>query len=243
MNQDPVIVPVGDRALLVEFGDSIDPDINKRVHDLTASIDTADVPGVVELIPTYRSLLISYDPMTTTPEALQTAVSDYLSPDPQIVARSPRIVHIPTLYGGEHGPDIDFVSQNSGLSNDVIVDIHSSVDYLVYGMGFSPGFPYLGGLDDRLITPRLKSPRTHVAAGSVAIAETQTGVYPVASPGGWRLIGRTPIRLFDPDVNPPAVIHAGDRVRFVPMSGPDEYERILNQVRDGSFSVTIEGGP
>ncbi len=241
MNENPVILPVGDKALLIEFGDSIDPAINRRVHDLAASIESADVAGVVELIPTYRSLLISYDPMTTSPDLLSAAVTDSLASGSEKLSAPRRTVHVPTLYGSEYGPDIEFVARNAGLSNKQVVDIHSGVDYLVYGMGFSPGFPYLGGLDDRLAAPRLDSPRTEVAAGSVGIAESQTGVYPVASPGGWRLIGRTPIRLFDPDIDPPSVIQAGDHVRFVPLSGPDEFERIGRQVKDGTFSVTIDG--
>ncbi|MAF54064.1 MAG: 5-oxoprolinase subunit PxpB [SAR202 cluster bacterium] len=240
MNGNPTIMPVGDKALLIEFGDSIDPAINRRVHDLAASIEAADVPGVLEMIPTYRSLLISYDPMTTSPGVLGEAVMDRQEPDSGIIAQPTKVVHIPTLYAGEYGPDIEFVARNSGLSQDEVIDIHSGADYLVYMMGFSSGFPYLGGLDERLTTPRLDSPRTEVPAGSVGIAETQTGVYPLASPAGWRLIGRTPVRLFDPDLDPPAVIHAGDHVRFVPLSGPDEFQRIERQVQDRAYTVTIE---
>ena len=236
--RQPVFLPSGDRAIVVEFGPEIDPEINALVHRATAAIERADLDGVIELVPTYRSLVVHYNPSLTHPDDLKNAI---LSLDLNEVAESggQRIVEIPALYGGEYGPDIGFVAENAGMSESEVIAIHSGADYLVYAMGFSPGFPYLGGLDPRLNTPRLTTPRTLIPGGSVGIAETQTGAYPVASPGGWQLIGRTPLKLFEPESDPPAIINAGDRVRFVPLADEDAYMEIKRQVQDGSYSVAI----
>ncbi len=222
--------------MVIEFGSEIDPEINALVHRATAAIERAELDGVIELVPTYRSLMVHYDPSLVHPDALQNTI---LSLDMNEMAESggQRIVEIPTLYGGDFGPDIGFVAENAGMSESEVITIHSSADYLVYAMGFSPGFPYLGGLDPRLNTPRLTTPRTLIPGGSVGIAETQTGAYPVASPGGWQLIGRTPLKLFEPESDPPAIINAGDRVRFVPLANEDAFLEIENQVQDGSYSV------
>ena len=222
---------------MVEFGSVIDPDINALVHRTAAAIDVSDdIEGVLEMVPTYRSLLVYYDPLQVSLPELQDRISG-LAIDDGDTKDEYRIVEIPTLYGGEHGPDLEFVAQNASMTESEVIALHSGTDYLVYTMGFSPGFPYLGGLDTRLHTPRLPSPRTLIPAGSVGIAETQTGVYPVASPGGWRLIGRSPLRLFDPYASPPTVINAGDRVRFVSLEDAAAYDEIDRQVQDGTYST------
>ena len=227
--EDALFLPAGDQAVVVEFGSEIDPAINALVHGTARAIADAqergDLYGVTETVPTYRSLLVYYDPMLTTLDALESDIRA-LDAGADSSSGESRIVELPTLYGGEHGPDLAFVAENAGLSEEEVIAIHSGTDYPVYTMGFSPGFPYLGGLDDRLHTPRLESPRTLIPAGSVGIAESQTGIYPVASPGGWRLIGRSPLRLFDPNAYPPTVIDAGDKVRFVPLEDEDAYERV-----------------
>jgi KipI family sensor histidine kinase inhibitor len=233
---EPLFLPAGDQSIVVEFGDTIDPDINALVHRTAAAIRDAHVDGVMEMVPTYRSLLLYYDPLQTTPDDLEQTIRGLDVADGDSTVRH-RLVEIPTLYGGEYGPDLGFVAQNAGMTESQVVETHSGTDYLVYTMGFSPGFPYLGGLDQQLATPRLRSPRTLIPAGSVGIAESQTGVYPVASPGGWRLIGRTPLRLFDPGASPPTVIDTGDHVRFVPIGDEAEYHAIDRRVRDGSFAV------
>ena len=227
--------------MVVEFGAEIDPDLNSLVHRTTAAIERAQLDGVIELVPTYRSLMLHYDPSLTRPDTLQQAILS-LDVDDSGEATDQRIVEIPALYGGEYGPDIGFVAENAGMSESEVIEIHSGTDYLVYAMGFSPGFPYLGGLDPRLNTPRLTTPRTLIPGGSVGIAETQTGAYPVASPGGWQLIGRTPLRLFDPDSDPPAVINAGDRVRFVPLPDEDAYAEVERQVQDGGYTAVTRRG-
>ena len=234
-------LPAGDQAVVVQFGSVIDPDINALVHRTATAIDAAGIDGVLEMVPTYRSLLVYYDPLQVTLPMLQEEISG-LAIVEEASRDEYRIVEIPTLYGGEHGPDLEFVAQNASMSEAEVIALHSGTDYLVYTMGFSPGFPYLGGLNTKLHTPRLQSPRTLIPAGSVGIAETQTGVYPVASPGGWRLIGRSPLRLFDPFASPPTVINAGDRVRFVPLEGAAAYDDIDQKVKEGSYSTVTRSG-
>lgn len=219
---------------MVEFGSEIDPEINALVHGTAAAIETSDIEGVLEMVPTYRSLLIYYDPLQVSLPQLQEQISGMAIGEGE-TEHEYRIVEIPTLYGGEHGPDLEFVAENAGMTESEVIALHSGTDYLVYTMGFSPGFPYLGGLDQKLHTPRLQSPRTLIPAGSVGIAESQTGLYPVASPGGWRLIGRSPLRLFDPYASPPTVINAGDRVRFVALEDAAAYDEIDRQVQDGTY--------
>ena len=240
MQESPALLPCGDQALIVEFGDAIDPAINRRVHDLAHAIESAGVTGVYDLVPTYRSLLVYYNPVRTSWPELEDSLRSLLSDTGDRITSTPRVVLLPTLYGGEHGPDLDFVAENAGMTPDEAVELHAGTDYLVYMMGFSPGFPYLGGLDERLATPRLESPRLEIPAGSVGIAESQTGVYPVASPGGWQLIGRTPLRLFDETAEQPALLRAGDYIRFVPMESEASYLEVLESVEAGEYDVQTE---
>ena len=241
MYDSPRFLPAGDKTLVVELGDTIDPEINRRVHILTRAVERAAVPGVFDLVPTYRSLLVYYDPLTVSPSELQTRIVEAEQSLDERAARKARVVHVPTLYGGDYGPDIEFVAQNAGLSNEAVVDIHSSTDYLVYMMGFTPGFPYLGGMAEKLTTPRLETPRIEIPAGSVGIAENQTGVYPVASPGGWQLIGRTPLSLFDPLNDQPSLLDAGDYVRFTPIATEEEYVAIQCKVENREYQPVAEG--
>ena len=240
MYEKPLFLPSGDQAVVVELGDDISPETNRRVRDLTAAVDRAAVAGVYDLMPTYRSLLIYYDPLTISYSSLKEKLEDIEENVDEAALDSPQVVRIPTLYGGEFGPDLEFVAQNAGISTDEVVDIHSGADYLIYMMGFSPGFPYLGGLSEKLHTPRLQTPRTEIPAGSVGIAESQTGVYPVASPGGWRLIGRTPVKMFDQNNEPPSLLSAGDYIRFVPLAGEDKYLEIQRGVESGEYKVSRE---
>ena len=237
---EPRFLPAGDAAIVVELGDAISPAINRRVRSLSLALENGSVPGVFDFLPTYRSVLVYYDPLSASPDAVQSQIARLLqSPDAEAAA-NPRVALIPTLYGGDMGPDIAFVASHAGISEQEVIAIHSATDYLIYMMGFSPGFAYLGGLDQRLTTPRLESPRTEIPAGAVGIAESQTGVYPVASPGGWQLIGRTPLRLFDPARNPPALLSAGDYVRFTPLADRAEYDALLRQVEAGDYQITQE---
>ena len=240
MYDEPLFLAAGDGALVVELGDSIDPETNRKVHNLLRSVERRSVPGVIDLVPTYRSLLVEFDPIETPLEELKSILDQCSNNLDELDEDKRRVVHIPTLYSGEYAPDLPFVAEHAGLTIDEVVSIHSGTDYLVYMMGFTPGFAYLGGLSEKVATPRLETPRTVTPGGSVGIAESQTGVYPVASPGGWRLIGRTPVRLFDPQREPPAVLAAGDYVRFVPLSGEAEYLRILDRVKTANYECTVE---
>ena len=231
------ISPAGDRAVTVEVGEGIAVEVNRRVRALGLAVQQAGAPGVEEVVPAYRSLLVYYDPARLSFAALEAHLRDMEERLAETPAQAPRVVELPTVYGGEDGPDLDFVAEHAGISAQEVVDVHSSADYLVYMMGFTPGFTYLGGLSERIITPRLETPRTKIPAGSVGIAEAQTGVYPMESPGGWRLIGRTPVPLFDPHREPPVLVEPGEYVRFVPIS-PEDVRQIEEQVRAGTFQAT-----
>ncbi len=219
----PRLVPAGDSAILIELGSEIDPDINTQVFALADSVEAAEIAAVVELIPTYRSLLVSYDPTISKYDEMRDRLDSFVTELEAIVeaAGESRIVELPVVYGGEDGPDLESVAEHADLSVQEVIDIHSGVDYRVYMIGFAPGFPYLGGLDQRIATPRLKTPRISVPAGSVGIAESQTGVYPNASPGGWQLIGRTASVLFDVTKSSPSLITPGSKVRFFPVQSHD----------------------
>lgn len=240
MYDEPQFFPAGDLALVVELGNAISPEINRKVRSLTDALEEGSIPGVFDFLPTYRSVLVYYDPLMVTSVEVRDSILQLLESAETADTETRHIVHIPTLYGGDMGPDIAFVAERNGIDEQEVVRIHSGADYLVYMMGFSPGFAYLGGLDERLATPRLQSPRTEIPAGAVGIAETQTGVYPMASPGGWQLIGRTPLKLFDPGRERPVLLSAGDYVRFVPMDSRQEYDDVLFQVESGEYQVTEE---
>jgi KipI family sensor histidine kinase inhibitor len=206
----------GERCLIVELGDRIDLLVNRRVRALGLAVEQAGLVGVVEAVPTYRSLAIYYDPLRTERLALQRGVEELLdSGQATEGGEQPRTIEIPTRYGGEHGPDLGFVARHAGLSEREVIRLHAEPLYHVYMVGFTAGFAYLGGLPEQLAVPRLPTPRLRVPAGAVGIGGMQTGVYPVESPGGWRIIGRTFVRLFDPVRQPPASILPGDKVRFV----------------------------
>ena len=240
MYEKPLFFPAGDMAIVVELGDAISPQINRKVRSLTDALEQGGIPGVFDFLPTYRSVLVYYDPLQISSSDVQEGIEHLLEITEEEDTGERHIVHLPTLYGGKMGADIEFVAQHTGINEQELIRIHSGTDYLVYMMGFSPGFAYLGGLDGRLATPRLQSPRTEIPAGAVGIAETQTGVYPMASPGGWQLIGRTPLKLFDPARERPVLLSAGDYVRFVPLASRDEYDAILQQVESGEYQATEE---
>jgi len=218
------MLAAGEQGLIVEFGNAIDPGINARVHRLSRALASLGLEGFLEAVPTYRSLLVLFDPLVLPRERLASEVEGILGVP--AVEETPgaggAAVELPVLYGGEYGPDLGFVARHNGLSPEEVIAIHSSSDYLVYMLGFTPGFPYLGGMSSRLAAPRLSSPRGKVPPGSVGIAGGQTGVYPVESPGGWRLIGRTPLRLFDLEAEKAFLLAPGDVVRFRPVD-EEEY--------------------
>ena len=215
----PRFLAASDDALLVRFGTEISVADHRRVRGLAAALERAALPAVRNLHPAYASLLIRFDALRTDGAAIEAAVVELLA-EAEVPA-APRTIEIPVCYGGEFGPDLAAVAEHCRLEPAEVIARHSAAEYLVYFLGFAPGFPYLGGMDAALATPRLPAPRTRVPAGSVAIGGAQTGVYPVATPGGWHLIGRTPVRLFDAGRREPALVRIGDQVRFVPVDAAE----------------------
>lgn len=229
----PRMLPVGDMALVVEFGERIDPEIHARVLALAHALEQAPFPGLRETVPTYRSLLVYYDPRRLSWDEARREISAALARSAEIPQPEPEEWEIPVVYGGDFGPDIGFVAAHNGLSEADVVRLHTERTYTVYMLGFAPGFVYLGGLPEALAAPRLPTPRPSVPAGSVGIAGLQTGIYGLSTPGGWRLIGRTPVPMLDLRREPPTPLRPGDRVRFVPISGEEFANRQRN---DGAGS-------
>lgn len=215
MTFKPNIVPLGDSALLVQLGDEIDFTINQCVHTLAALIHTFPLAGVIETVPAYATLLVHYDPLVLTEAEIRKWIREKLDLMRDANARKLRQFEVPVQYGGEYGVDLKSIADYHHLSVDDVIRIHSEKTYTIFMMGFTPGFPYMGKLDDAIVTPRLETPRTRVPAGTVAIAGSQTGIYPIDSPGGWRLIGHTSLRLFEPELESPFLFSPGDEVRFV----------------------------
>lgn len=212
-------MPLGDAALLLAFEPAIDLRINRRVHAVATDLASRGLPGVLDIVPAYASCAVHFDPLRTDRGALSAAVDEAVSrsADAGETPAPTSPVEIPVCYGGAFGPDLPIVTAHAGCSEDDVIRLHAGREYRVFMIGFLPGFPYLGPLDDRIVLPRRESPRSRVPAGSVAIAGRQTGIYPVDAPGGWHIIGRTPLTLFDPSSSPPARFAPGDAVRFVPV--------------------------
>ena len=213
-------LPAGDMALNVDFGSEISEPVNNQVQSLMQALDDACIPGIIEAVPTFRSVLIHYDQLQIGYDTLCEKVTALTKGGVRGGASLKRIFEIPVCYGARFG-----------------VDLH----YRIYMLGFLPGFPYLGGMDPRIAMPRLSNPRTKIPEGSVGIGGSQTGIYPMQSPGGWRLLGATPIKLYDPDREKPILYEAGDYIRFVPISLDDYYD-IHRMAEDGRYTcrVTLE---
>ena len=225
----------GDRGMVVELGSQVDVAVNNQVRALALTLAAAEIPGLLEVVPTYRSLGVQYDPARLSAQALQQRVESLLAALDPGQLPSPQVVHLPTCYGGEFGPDLPFVCEHSGLSEADVIRLHSQTPYHVYMIGFTAGFAYLGGLPEMLHTPRFPSPRTKTPRGAVGIGGSQTGAYSAETPGGWRLIGRTPVPLFDPMRNPPTPMQPGDTVRFDPITRA-EYDRLEQGYRNAAGS-------
>ena len=237
-NEQVRYLSFGDRGLVVEFGNEISPQISAKVRGLYLAAKDAAIPGIISMNPTYRSLMVEYDPlvirhteMTTVMKELENKLGTMKLPEPDIFV-------VPTLYGGEFGPDMQTVMDKNGLGEQEVISIHSGTDYLVYMLGFTPGFSYLGGMDKRIETPRLANPRTKIRGGSVGIAGSQTGIYSIDSPGGWQLIGHTPIKIYDPVREKPILHKAGDYIRFQVIDRA-EYDRIAAEVAGNSYQYRI----
>jgi KipI family sensor histidine kinase inhibitor len=222
------LLPAGEAALLVELGDTINPDLNEAVHRLDAAINRAELDGVVETVPTYRSILVSFDPTRTTAPALAAAISALKTAAGETNATKRRRWFVPVCFGGAHGEDLAEVASRAGLSAEAVVDLHCAADYRVYMLGFSPGFAYLGGLPEALHLPRRENPRAVTPAGSFMQGGSQAALSPVAMPSGWHLIGRTPLCLFDPGRSQPFPLAPGDRVRLVAI-GAGDFDRMAGR--------------
>lgn len=226
------IVPAGDSALIVEFEERVDPDVNARAIACARAIRAASHVGVRDIVPTYRAVAVYFDPLRTDVVSLG-ALLEQEAARPAAGAKAAQApIEIPVCYGGTLGPDLAAVAKHARCSEDDVIQIHTSRVYRVYMLGFIPGFAYLGQVDERIALPRHATPRVKVPARSVGIAGRQTGIYPSESPGGWQLIGRTPIAPFDPDRAQPFLMHAGDAVKFVAIA-PAEYARLIADVGAG----------
>lgn len=234
MYKETRYLTAGDKALTVEYGNEISEDISSKIRSMVVALELNKIEGVVEIVPTYRSLMVHYNPLAIGYDNLVKNLKSLEGKLNDISLPEPEIIEIPTLYGGEYGPDIENVAQHNGISIEEVIKIHSSKEYLIYMLGFTPGFPYLGGMDERIATPRLKVPRTKISKGSVGIAGSQTGIYPIDSPGGWQLIGRTPLKLYEPNREVPILLKAGNYIKFVPIS-ESKYKAIGESVDNGTY--------
>ncbi len=235
-------LPLGDSAVCVEFGDRIDPVLNRQVLRLNALVRAAGLPGVIETIPTFRSLMVRYDPLATDSASLVAGIGNLLDGrdgDTKLAT----LWRIPACYSAGHSPDLDAVARATGLSTEEVIRLHSSVRYQVYMVGFVPGYPYMGDLPEPLALPRRADPRVRVPAGSIAIAANMTAIYPLESPGGWHLIGATPVRLFDLRRPRPALLNPGDMVHFEPITAR-EFDAVRAAVASDTHQIpheTIDG--
>lgn len=242
MDSTPVsarFLAAGDTALVVEFGDTVDRSISNRVLALAAAVEALSIPGVVELVPTFRSLMLHYDPVRVTHDDLLAAVSPLLS-GLAAVHQKTRLWTLPVCYGGELGPDLAEVADRTGHSEPAVIDLHTAETYHVYALGFLPGYPYMGDGPEVLSLPRRETPRVKVPMGSVCIALRMAGIYSLESPGGWHLLGRTPVRLFDTRRQDAVLLAPGDKVRFAPIDR-DVFDRLMAEADAGVLALAPTG--
>jgi len=232
----------GDSSVLIVFGDTISAETNQRITSTVQLIRAQRIEGIVDMIPAFVSLLINYNPLVISYDALKARLEKILQVETKASETVKRVFEIPVCYGGAYGPDLKNIAAHAGLTEEEVVKIHTSCDYLIYMLGFLPGFCYLGGLDERIHTPRLETPRLKIPAGSVGIGGKQTGIYPMDSPGGWQLMGKTPVKTYDPERDPAILVQAGEYIRFVEIDEA-EFIRISGLVAKNEYQVTIrEGG-
>ena len=230
----PQIKITGDTSVAVVFGNEISIDINTKIRAFDEALAEEQIDGVYETVPTYCSLTVHYAPEKIRFEELKERLETLLSVAHKAQKLNTIVMEIPVMYGGEYGPDLETVAAHNGMSPEDVIRIHSGAEYLIYMLGFTPGFSYMGGMDESIATPRLKTPRVLIPAGSVGIAGKQTGIYPIDSPGGWQLIGRTPVKLYDAHRDTPILLDAGLHVKFIPIDEA-EYKRIETRIEQGRY--------
>jgi len=228
----------GDTGLRIQFGETISETTNHTIRSFSYLLERTAIPGVVEWIPTYLDISILYDPYMLTYEQLKDKVYDLKDEMKGLYLPPRQIIHIPVYYGGESGPDLEYVASYNGLTTDEVIEIHTSRDYLIYMIGFTPGFPYLGGMSEKIATPRLKNPRSKTPAGSVGIAGVQTGIYSMETPGGWQVIGRTPIKLYDERRDPSVLLQSGHSIRFQHVT-KEEYHCIEKDIQNECYTLEV----
>lgn len=233
------IYPAGDAAVNVTFANRVDPAINRAIRQLQSALEASRLTGITGFVPAFRTLTVLYDPLKLSLPQLKQAIKTAALATHQHSSQTKRIVHIPVAYGKAFGPDLSNVAQHAHLTPKEVVARHCHADYLIYMLGFLPGFVYLGGLDPQIATPRLATPRLKIHAGAVGIAGEQTGIYPIESPGGWQIIGQTPLQLFQPDQQDPFYYHAGDYIHFDPVSD-FEYQQIQKMVNEKNYQIYVE---
>lgn len=236
--KDYWILPCGDAALAVTFGDVISERTGERVRALADALCAEHVTGITELVPAFCSLTVCYDSAAISYPKLCRKIEKAIVRGERAATSIRRIHRIPVCYGGEFGPDLPTVAHHAGMSEQDVISLHCAHDYLIDMLGFLPGFAYLGGLDPRLHTPRLSVPRTEIPAGSVGIGGAQTGIYPLASPGGWQIIGRSPVRPYDPERAQPILYRAGEYLRFQPIT-QKQYDAIEAQIAAGGYECDV----
>ncbi|HEY4554226.1 MAG TPA: 5-oxoprolinase subunit PxpB [Bacillaceae bacterium] len=230
---DYSLSPLGDQAVVIELGTEISPNTQLQIQKITALLSKVNETWLIEWVPAFTTVTVFYSlskaaasagdalPYDFVCSRLHEWLKDPLDGD----FREQRVVEVPICYGGDFGPDLPFVAEHNGLSPEEVIHIHSNGDYTVFMIGFAPGFPFIGGMSERIAAPRKKSPRLKIPARTLGIAGKQTGIYPIETPGGWQLIGRTPIQLFKPDSHPPTLLQAGDKIKFYPIS-LEEYQML-----------------
>ena len=224
----PRFATLSDRALVVHLGDQMDTAMFRTVRSMSRQLEAKPLAGMMEFVPAFTTVAVYYDPLRTSEAELIASITKLAGMDDESTEPQRRVVEIPVCYGGEFGADLEFVAKHTNLTPQEVIGIHSAADYLVHMIGFAPGFPYLGGMSSKIATPRRSSPRLKIPAGSVGIAGDQTGIYPLETPGGWQLIGRTPLELFQPNQDPPTLLQAGDVVRFRSIS-PQQFRELQEQ--------------
>jgi len=239
MYQKTRYLPAGDKAIVLEFGNEISKKVNLLVKKLYYSIIKENIEGIEEMVPTYRSLIVYYNPQRVKYTDLVQKLKEIENSITEIILPTAHITEIPVLYGGEYGPDLESVAHHNKLSVEEVIKIHSQKEYFIYMLGFSPGFVYLGGMSDKINTPRLEKPRLKVLEGSVGIAGKQTGIYPIESPGGWQIIGRTPIKPYDPKKEFPFLLKSGDYIKFCPID-QEQFKEIEKKVEEGNYNCKVK---